>query len=388
MLNRNENVIPAVARLEGPQAAAFFMLGETTGTAAGGKDEEGVFLRVPGTNPFFPMHHDGQGNRFLELLEQHPIDVYIMNTGRVGGPESESGSKKVRIPHSSAIVKAHRRGHDRVGGRSRLRLQGGRARARHRRRRTSTCCSRDGCTRRRAAATSTGSGWQRLKAERAEFLAQYPSLSAEIVNSVTLTAAGDGCHLQRGRWMLVARAARYAAWVTIKEPICGQLVCLATLSTDSVGDWVRWMDDPTTTRYLYAPGDQPVQPHSPSSLLDWGRRILSDPERVVFALRHRDSDRLIGDARLTPVGRRRAKFSIMIGAAEFRGRGIGTEATGMVCRFGFEQLGLREITLEVDPRNQAAVHAYLNVGFEHDGTTTMRLMPDRLAQVEHAPAAQ
>jgi len=182
--------------------------------------------------------------------------------------------------------------------------------------------------------------------------------------------------------------ARYAAWVTIKEPICGQLVCLAALSTDSVGDWVRWMDDPSTTRYLYAPGDQPVQPHSPSSLLDWGRRILSDPERVVFALRHRESDRLIGDARLTPVGRRRAKFSIMIGAAEFRGRGLGTEATAMVCRFGFEQLGLREITLEVDPRNQAAVHAYLKVGFEHDGTTTMRLMPDRLARVEHAPAAQ
>ena len=106
VLNRNENVIPAVAKLEGPQAAAFFMLGETTGTAAGGKDEEGVFLRVPGTNPFFPMHHDHQGNRFLELLESNPIDVYLMNTGRVGGGESEPSSKKVRIPHSSAIVKA------------------------------------------------------------------------------------------------------------------------------------------------------------------------------------------------------------------------------------------------------------------------------------------
>jgi phosphoenolpyruvate carboxykinase (ATP) len=106
VLNRNENVIPAVAKVEGPQAAAFFMLGETTGTAAGGKDEEGVFLRVPGTNPFFPMHHDNQGNRFLELLQANPIDVYIMNTGRVGGSESTEGSKKVRIPHSSAIVKA------------------------------------------------------------------------------------------------------------------------------------------------------------------------------------------------------------------------------------------------------------------------------------------
>ena len=97
---------PGVAKLEGPQAAAFFMLGETTGTAAGGKDEEGKFLRVPGTNPFFPMHHDHQGNRFLELLERNPIEVYIMNTGRVGGRRACAGSKKVRIPHSSAIVKA------------------------------------------------------------------------------------------------------------------------------------------------------------------------------------------------------------------------------------------------------------------------------------------
>ncbi|MGZ8701740.1 MAG: phosphoenolpyruvate carboxykinase (ATP), partial [Gaiellaceae bacterium] len=52
ILNRNENVIPAVAKLEGPQAAAYFMLGETKGTAAGGADEAGKSLRVPGTNPF------------------------------------------------------------------------------------------------------------------------------------------------------------------------------------------------------------------------------------------------------------------------------------------------------------------------------------------------
>jgi phosphoenolpyruvate carboxykinase (ATP) len=105
ILNRNENVIPAVAKLEGPQAAAYFMLGETKGTAAGGADEAGKSLRVPGTNPFFPMLHDLQGNRFLELLEEHPLEVYLMNTGRVGGPEEDDRSKKVRIRHSSAIVK-------------------------------------------------------------------------------------------------------------------------------------------------------------------------------------------------------------------------------------------------------------------------------------------
>jgi phosphoenolpyruvate carboxykinase (ATP) len=81
------------------------MLGETQGTSAGGADEAGKFLRVPGTNPFFPMPHDLQGNRFLELLEEHPLEVYVLNTGRVGGPESDDRSKKVKIPHSSAIVK-------------------------------------------------------------------------------------------------------------------------------------------------------------------------------------------------------------------------------------------------------------------------------------------
>ena len=70
-----------------------------------GAAEAGRFLRVPGTNPFFPLPHDLQGNRFLELLEEHPLEVYVLNTGRVGGPETDERSKKVKIRHSSAIVK-------------------------------------------------------------------------------------------------------------------------------------------------------------------------------------------------------------------------------------------------------------------------------------------
>jgi len=105
ILNRNEDVIPAVARLSGVQAAAFFMLGETKGTSAGGAEEAGRFLRIPGTNPFFPLDHSLQGNRILEILRANPMEVYLMNTGRVGGPESDGRSLKVKIRHSSAIVK-------------------------------------------------------------------------------------------------------------------------------------------------------------------------------------------------------------------------------------------------------------------------------------------
>src|SRR4029078_4846448 len=105
ILNRNENIIPAVAKLNQEQAAAYFMLGETTGTSAGGASESGKFLRVPGTNPFFPLPHGLQGKRILELSATHPIETYLLNTGRVGGGDDDERSKKVKIPHTSACVK-------------------------------------------------------------------------------------------------------------------------------------------------------------------------------------------------------------------------------------------------------------------------------------------
>jgi phosphoenolpyruvate carboxykinase (ATP) len=106
ILNRNDNVIPAVARLSQEQAAAYFMLGETQGTSAGGAAEEGRSLRVPGTNPFYPHRDEQQANRFLELMASCDFDVFLLNTGRVGGPEGDPNSKKVAIEDSGATVKA------------------------------------------------------------------------------------------------------------------------------------------------------------------------------------------------------------------------------------------------------------------------------------------
>jgi len=106
ILNRNDNIIPAVARLSREQAAAFFMLGETQGTSAGGKAEEGRALRVPGTNPFYPHRDEQQANRFWELMESCDFEVFLLNTGRVGGKAEVPRSKKVAIEHSGAIVKA------------------------------------------------------------------------------------------------------------------------------------------------------------------------------------------------------------------------------------------------------------------------------------------
>jgi phosphoenolpyruvate carboxykinase (ATP) len=179
ILNRNENVIPAVAKLSPEQAAAYFMLGETQGTSAGGAEEAGKFLRVPGTNPFFPDDHDLQGNRFLELMEEHQLDVYLLNTGRVGGPDADERSAKVRIPHSSAIVKGIAEGtidwqEDPDFGYLLARAVPG------------IDASDGGILRPRELYEASGRAeeyvrhLERLKQERSEYLARFPALSAEI----------------------------------------------------------------------------------------------------------------------------------------------------------------------------------------------------------------
>src|SRR5437763_3707365 len=163
------------------------MLGETKGTAAGGAEEAGKSLRVPGTNPFFPMVHDLQGNRFLELLEDHPLDVYLLNTGRVGGAENDDRSLKVRIKHSSAIVKGIAEGtiewerDPDFGYLVATSVPG-------------IDASDSEVLQPRKLYERTGRGEEyrghveRLKTERAEFLRTFPSLLAEIV-----TAVGGRC---------------------------------------------------------------------------------------------------------------------------------------------------------------------------------------------------
>lgn len=106
ILNRNANIIPAVSRLSRDQAAAYFMLGETQGTSAGGHAEAGKFLRVPGTNPFFAYRHEWQANRLRELLETCSLEVFVLNTGRVGGPDGDERSRKITPAVSAAIVSA------------------------------------------------------------------------------------------------------------------------------------------------------------------------------------------------------------------------------------------------------------------------------------------
>jgi len=110
VLNRNTDIIPGVVRFRSPaQAAAYFMLGETMGTAASGADA-GKAKRSPFTNPFFPLRDEMMANRYMELAATMPgVFNFMMNTGWVGGDDQDEKAGralKVKIRHSSAILQA------------------------------------------------------------------------------------------------------------------------------------------------------------------------------------------------------------------------------------------------------------------------------------------
>ncbi len=112
ILNRDEGpdaATPGIVRFTDPhQAAAYFMLGETSKTSAAGKDRGRT--RSPFTQPFFPLSHSLQAERFSELASSFgETTMWLMNTGYIGGSvkEVEAGeAHKVKIRHSSAMLEA------------------------------------------------------------------------------------------------------------------------------------------------------------------------------------------------------------------------------------------------------------------------------------------
>ncbi|MGB9823685.1 MAG: phosphoenolpyruvate carboxykinase (ATP) [Candidatus Hydrothermia bacterium] len=112
ILNRDEGpdaATPGIVKFATPeQASGYFMLGETSKTSAAGKERGKT--RSPFTQPFFPLNHKLQAERFQELMEKNKnLITWMMNTGYVGGDqldEKRGKALKVKISHSTYMLEA------------------------------------------------------------------------------------------------------------------------------------------------------------------------------------------------------------------------------------------------------------------------------------------
>lgn len=92
-------------------------------------------------------------------------------------------------------------------------------------------------------------------------------------------------------------------------------------------------------------------------------------DRLVLAVIEQKTGAMVGEVVLNDLHEenRSCGFRTLIGP-DGRGKGLGTEATRMIIRYGLHSLGLHRISLEVYDFNPRARHVYEKVGFTHEGT--------------------
>jgi RimJ/RimL family protein N-acetyltransferase len=134
---------------------------------------------------------------------------------------------------------------------------------------------------------------------------------------------------------------------------------------DCTAKYLGWLSDPEVNRYLETRWSEQTM----SSIKDFVRARLASADSYLFAILERSSGVHIGNIKLGPIDPHHscAELSYFIGERSCWGKGLATEAIGLVVDFGFRSLGLNRIQAGVYESNQGSVKALERNGFRAEG---------------------
>jgi diamine N-acetyltransferase len=147
--------------------------------------------------------------------------------------------------------------------------------------------------------------------------------------------------------------------------ITGNLVALGPIRQDLVPTYLRWLNDFSMLRTL----GQPPRPMTLEQEQAWYDDAAKSSGMYSFTIYEVATWTPIGNTSLMDVDwrNRTAEFGILIGEADARGKGYGTEVTSLMLDFAFTALGLHSLFLRVHEYNLAGQRAYQKAGFKEFG---------------------
>jgi len=149
--------------------------------------------------------------------------------------------------------------------------------------------------------------------------------------------------------------------------IRGAQVYLRAAERSDIPHFVRWLNDAETSHFLSIRA-----PMSEAMEEQWFNRMLESQGKDAyhFVICRLDDDRPIGTIGLFRVDsvNGSAGIGISIGEKRLWGQGLGTDAMLALLDFGFGQLRLERMWLEVTDYNERARHSYEKCGFVLEGT--------------------
>jgi len=142
----------------------------------------------------------------------------------------------------------------------------------------------------------------------------------------------------------------------------GKGVALGPLRSDLIPLYTVWRNDFGTAKTL----DKLARPIALEERLAWYEKAIADSNSVQFTIYEQPNIRPIGLGNLHDLDLQHgtAELGIIIGEADARGKGYGTETTRLLLDYAFTAVGLHNVMLRVYAFNLAGIRAYEKAGFQ------------------------
>jgi len=146
----------------------------------------------------------------------------------------------------------------------------------------------------------------------------------------------------------------------------GQAVTLRSLEAEDAEVFYLWSQDREITQFSTS---SYAYPQSQSDIGVWLSKVNQDPKMVLFGICCIKTGKLVGYTGLVSMSQinRSAEYFILIGDKHYWGKGVATNVTQLVTRYAFRDLGLHRVELTAFVDNKAAIRAYENAGYHHEG---------------------
>jgi RimJ/RimL family protein N-acetyltransferase len=142
----------------------------------------------------------------------------------------------------------------------------------------------------------------------------------------------------------------------------GHQVGLALMRKEDVPTIARWHQDLEFTASIGSPGEA----HSLEMREEaYQKNSRMRPDSVELAVILLATGRLVGFGGLFDISRAMtASLFVGIGERDLWGKGLGTEATRLICEYGFFFRNLYSVKVEVNGYNRRAIRVYERLGFK------------------------
>jgi RimJ/RimL family protein N-acetyltransferase len=144
----------------------------------------------------------------------------------------------------------------------------------------------------------------------------------------------------------------------------GERVGLRHPRKESIEAYLAWMNDLDILQFLLR-----IRPMGRVEEEEWLQNLPKRADDLVLEIALLESGEPIGSCGLHKISssNRSAEIGILIGDKSCWNRGLGREAMGLVCGYGFNVLNLNRLGLSVYAYNERAVRCYERLGFRHEG---------------------